>query len=321
MIGKHHIEVRNQRVMFNFDLKRNITVIRGDSATGKTTLISMISDYEAYGKESGVKIKCDKPCRVLSSLDWQYRLSAIKDSIVFIDEGNKFIKSIEFAEAVRNSDNYYVLITRESLYNLPYSMEEVYEMKKYRKNTKLQRVYNGLRRFYSDMPISGYQLDEADVIMTEDSNSGFDFFDRIAKEKSMQSMSAGGKSNIFRLLTQMTDKVVVVADGAAFGSEIERIYKLQSTRPGKIVLYLPESFEWLILSSNILNDREVEEILTHPEDYIDSSLYFSWEQYFTSLLSEKTVDTVYMRYTKSQLASFYLQQENIRKIMEKIEQG
>ena len=119
----------------------------------------------------------------------------------------------------------------------------------------------------------------------------------------------------------MTDKVVVVADGAAFGSEIERIYKLQSTKPGKIVLYLPESFEWLILSSNILNDREVEEILTHPEDYIDSSLYFSWEQYFTSLLSEKTVDTVYMRYTKSRLASFYLQQENIRKILEKIEQG
>ena len=149
MIGKHHIEVRNQRVMFRLELKRNITVIRGDSATGKTTLISMLSDHETYGKESGVKVKCDKPCRVLSGFDWQFRLANIKDSIVFIDEGNRFVKSVEFADAVRNSDNYYVLITRESLYNLPYSVEEVYEMRKYRKNAELQRVYNGLRRFYS----------------------------------------------------------------------------------------------------------------------------------------------------------------------------
>ena len=34
----------------------------------------------------------------------------------------------EFASAIRNSDNYFVLITRENLYNLPYSVEEIYGM-------------------------------------------------------------------------------------------------------------------------------------------------------------------------------------------------
>ncbi len=36
------------------------------------------------------------------------------------------MKSEEFAEAVKGSDNYYVLITREKLSNLPYSITEIY---------------------------------------------------------------------------------------------------------------------------------------------------------------------------------------------------
>lgn len=54
-----------------------------------------------------------------------------------------------------------------------------------------------------------------------------------------------------------------------------------------IILYLPESFEWLILSSGILKDADVKLILSSPENFIDSKLYFSWERFFTSLLIEK----------------------------------
>lgn len=54
------------------------------------------------------------------------------------------------------------------------------------------------------------------------------------------------------------------------------------------MLYLPESFEWLILSSRILNDSEIDKILEVPSDYIDSEKYFSWERFFTELLIEKS---------------------------------
>ncbi len=46
MTGKYDIEVYNKRVHYHLTIKRNITVIRGDSATGKTELLRMISDYE-----------------------------------------------------------------------------------------------------------------------------------------------------------------------------------------------------------------------------------------------------------------------------------
>ena len=141
MIGKHHVKVSNRNVHFSFDITRNITVIRGDSATGKTTLINLLSEYENFGRQSGVTLVCDKRCRVLTETDWEIRLQNMRDSIIFIDEGNRFIKSTDFARCVRESDNYYVIITRESLYNLPYSVEEIYEMRKIRHNMTLSVRY------------------------------------------------------------------------------------------------------------------------------------------------------------------------------------
>lgn len=43
MRGQYHVIVQNKRLRYEFDIKRNITIIRGDSATGKTTLYSMIA--------------------------------------------------------------------------------------------------------------------------------------------------------------------------------------------------------------------------------------------------------------------------------------
>ena len=97
MRGTHHIEVKNRDAVFKFDLQRNITIVRGDSGTGKTTLFDMIADYTRLHDASGVNISCDKPCVALIDLDWQHQLESISDSIVFIDEGAEYLKTKEFA--------------------------------------------------------------------------------------------------------------------------------------------------------------------------------------------------------------------------------
>ena len=106
----------------------------------------------------------------------------------------------------------------------------------------------------------------------------------------------------------------MIADGAAFGSELEKIYQLMEAQPNKITLYLPESFEWLVLRSGILGSQTPKEILNHPSDNIESSLYFSWEQYFTDLLIQLTHDTV-LHYSKNRLNPSYLQPANVAKIL------
>lgn len=189
MKGKHKVVIKNNRLHYEFEIKRNITIIKGDSATGKTTLINMIRQFTNLGNSSGIELVCDVPCRVLEGIDWQIILHNISGNIIFIDEENAFIKTEQFAKAVRESDNYFVLITRENLYNLPYSVEEIY--------------------------------------------------------------------------------------WTAF------IWKISEYKKN-IKMYLPESFEWMILNAGVVQEKEIMEILKEPEKYIESQKYFSWERFFTN---------------------------------------
>ena len=142
MKGLIPVVVQNNRVQYKFTLNRNLTILRGDSATGKTTLIEMVSAYE-QNPQSGITIRCDKDCAVIVGRRWQEQLSHRKDSVIFIDEANEFLSTDEFARAVRKSDNYYVIATREPLPALPYSIEEVYGI------TNLTRGYGRIKRLYS----------------------------------------------------------------------------------------------------------------------------------------------------------------------------
>ena len=120
MKGSRHIRVGNRRLMYEFTIWRNLTIIRGNSATGKTTLIEMIREFNLQGEDSGVQVSCSSPCVVVEGRNWEKQLEDLEeDSIVFIDEGNRFVSSQRFAEMVRISGNYFVIVTRENLYSLP----------------------------------------------------------------------------------------------------------------------------------------------------------------------------------------------------------
>lgn len=314
MKGTYTIQIRSNRIVFTLEIQRNITVIRGDSATGKTTFIEMLQAYERLGKQSGVTLQSKKECHVLTDYDWEDRLPRINNSIVFVDEGNKFVSSPAFARAIMGSDNYYVLITRENLYQLPYSVDAVLKLKTTTSKFRTTYVKSYPHYEYLEAPIE--QLQRTDVILTEDSNSGHEMFSRIADRYEIQCDSADGKSNIMlKLMNSGDSRVLVVADGAAFGAEMEKVYSFHKLHPGKVTLYLPESFEWLILKSGILGERTPVDILEKPSAFIDSCEFFSWEQFFTHLLRELTNGT-YMQYNKNRLNEFYLQEGNIEKILE-----
>ena len=60
MTGKYKIRVSNSRNRYTFELKRNITILCGDSGKGKTTLYEMVREYNRFKKSSGVSISCDR---------------------------------------------------------------------------------------------------------------------------------------------------------------------------------------------------------------------------------------------------------------------
>ena len=218
MKGKYHVIVQNRRVKFEFDIRRNITVVRGDSATGKTTLMTLIEAYERLGEDSGVTISCACRCVTINNANWQAVLDSVSSCIVFADEDTKAIKTPEFARRIRQTNNYYVFITRENLPNLPYSVEEIYGFHASGKYSDLRKTYNSFYRIYEPAEPRADALVKTAIV--EDSNSGYDFFLAIAN-KDVRVVSAGGKSNVRHLLFEVgSQDTLVIADGAAFGSEM-----------------------------------------------------------------------------------------------------
>jgi hypothetical protein len=314
--GKHLVTIGNNVLRYKFEIRRNITIIKGDSATGKTTLVDMVREYYENGKQSGIELQCDKTCVVLEGRRWKVLLEDIHDSIVFIDEGNSFITTDEFSSVLKKSDNYYVIVTRESLPNLPYSVEEIYGIKNSGRYGTLQQTYQEFYHIYGDVT---YNIQfSPDIIVVEDSNSGYEFFESLQKDRNWKAVSAEGKSNIYKVLKKYDNdkKVLVIADGAAFGPEMDRIIKIVNSTALKAI-FLPESFEWLVLKSEIIKDKEIETILEEPSDFIESQDYMSWERYFSALLIEKTKDT-YLHYTKSSLNDAYKTKSNQIKILKEI---
>lgn len=178
MKGSYRVVVQNAVLRFDFTIRRNITIVKGDSATGKTTLIEMIQEYYESGKASGIELKCDRICVPLSGRDWKIFLEAMHERIIFIDEGNEFVLSNEFAVAVRNSDNYFVIVTREGLPKLPYSVDEIYGIRESGKYAALKQTYNEFYRIYTSenhpLPI------RPDEVIVEDSNAGYEFYQGIS---------------------------------------------------------------------------------------------------------------------------------------------
>lgn len=316
MRGVHDVVVRNNKVQIKLTVSRNLTILQGKSATGKTTLLELIAAYDELGANSGVVINCDVPCKILAGRNWLRDLSFIENSIVFIDEDSSFMKSHEFAHAARRSSNYFVLVARESLPQLPYSVDEIYGLKNTNRSTTKYPVYS--RTYASTYRIYGKsEFDGArpQVVIVEDSNSGFEFFAALCENSDIPCISACGKSNIYDIALSREERdILVIADGAAFGPEMEFLTSLQRFK--RIKLFLPESFEWLVLKSGLFPDRNTQEMLRNPASYIESADFFSWEQFFTHELIEKTRDS-YLAYNKSRLNEAYLDE----RARETIEEG
>ena len=306
MKGSHRVIIEAKRVKYDFTLTRNITILTGDSASGKTVLIDYIRDYRRYGSESGVMVSCDRECRTLDNEDWEMQLKRITNSIIFIDEGNRFVTSKEFAKLALESDNYFVLATREKMPMLPYSVQEIYGFRESGKYHEAKQKYNEMYHLYGE--ISALSSIEPELVITEDSNSGYDFFAKLSEQKNVNCISANGKSNIIKCL-QDSEKTqgtrLIIVDGAAFGSEMKEVYEYLNT-VGNVVLYAPESFEWLLLSSNTIPNANVTEILQEPENYIDSKKYASWERFFTALLIDMTKGDPVWSYSKKKISSVYV---------------
>lgn len=322
MRGKVNIHIYNKRLDYKFVLKRNITIIRGKSATGKTTLNNLVYKYMNEQKASGIKLSFDKGngCIALTNDNWEYKLKTTDNSVVFIDEGFIGFKDAmhinEFLRIIKKTDNYFVIFCRDNFDKIPYSYEEVYEIETNNNKHTLKQYYN-VDNNYRLKPND--KKDNFTLLITEDSKAGKQFFDKFYKNKNVNVVSSKGNSNISNvLISNIGSSIFVVVDGAAFGPYIDTVSKI-CDKFSNVKLCLPESFEWMILKSGIVsnkkNEYEVGKILKDTSNGIDITKYFSWEKFFEVKLKELTKNNQkQIQYSKTKLTAYYLNDKNMKKI-------
>ncbi len=290
MTGEYYFSIKTIDIDYKFSIKRNITILTGNSGTGKSTLIDILESYlsdSLNGIIPEIVIDTNAKWGIINSYDLN-KLSILdtKDTIYFMDEKySRLFNDGNFINCMKKSGNYFVLITRKnnkSYPNIPYSFKEIYGIRTKVVGGKYINLIRSIYPLYKSIV-------RPDLLIIEDSKSGFDFFSQVAQKYNFICESSYGNSNIYDIVCKYIKSgykgnILVFADGAAFGAYIKSLYILYQ-KYSNLYLWLPESFEYLLLCSPMFSaNKDLQKILKSPIDYIDCADYISWERFFTALL-------------------------------------
>lgn len=297
MYGSIHIHVTSKKCSYDFTLRRNITVLSDEGATGKSTL------YRLLSSRAGVHISTSRNVELIPLTEFTWRAvleyGKYKQQVFFTDESHLFVFTKEFADLFKQTGCYLVMITRDIPKTLPVSIHEIYT---------ITSAHN-ISHFVSCYPNTVYGSVNLAAALTEDSASGFEFIKASGLFKNV--VSAKGRDNILNVLKSIKPPVLIIADGAAFGHLMHRV--LEYIEHNNSGLLIPESFEYVILVSKVFRLKAAE--INSLIETIEAEKYFSWEQFFTDELIHRTQGTQ-LAYKKSKLNPAYLTDKNREYILE-----
>ena len=299
MHGRYKVTVRNKYVKYEFTVERKYTIVRGNSGSGKTYLAEIL-------RNPYTQVICDAPIYVLNSPTAKV-IQAYEDSIIIIDEDKK-LNTKEIASAMKHSSNYYILCTHKDLKMIPYSISEIYTITSRYGPTRDFVTNVFVSRYFNDYIMNSSDIFKAGkILICEDSKSGREFYSLIWRPKLLlpEKIEKGvGNSNVIyeiqKVMDDDSETVVVMIDGAAYGPYIRDLEKVISYSKAKIIIYAPESFEYLLLraiNSNV-------EKLNRTYDFCDSKTFNSWEDFYTRVLTDYGL-AIGFPYSKSGITEYY----------------
>lgn len=238
------IKVKTRKVDYEIEFNGKYAVVIGDSASGKTSLYKavLLINNGATGKTS---IDCEYPVIAIEKNSDEDVLTKYHNHVLIFDEGCKLLRHKMIGTLLKNSDNYFIIMSRKKFDWLPVSVDNVF-------------VIQQIGRKDVFVPaISRYKYEsfgKIDEIITEDSKSSKLFFERYFPDINV--VSAGSKSQITKyiknnVISNRSKRYLVVYDASAFGAQIiEFDTLLEKCNNLKVLDW--ESFEHYILASDFI---------------------------------------------------------------------
>lgn len=261
-----YIKIGDTRIRYSLEFYGKYSVIAGDSGTGKTTFFELVQDYN----DNPRLVKCDSslPVYAIDKRADESVLTKYTNSILVMDEDNRLLRLYNTASLLKESSNYYIIISRVNMNWLPLSIDNYYQF----------YLENGINYNKPIFPrYNKYLFLGIDQIVTEDKESGYDFFRE--HFENIECHSAHSKSEIVDYLenTRLGGKTLVVYDAAAFAFEAGRLHKYIENHDIDVLDW--ESFENYVLRFAPFNT-----VLTQRDCDFN---YESLEQKSTEVLTEK----------------------------------
>ena len=148
--------------IYDFELNSKITVISGNSGTGKSTLTQLIkNNSEKYSNY--IYLDAD----VLTPEDVFNRVAKYKEYIFLLGESDvRKFESIGILSKLLKKNAYFVVIVRDILEGVNYSYKDIYCM-------YTEGNYHTLKRKYTDYDILNMN---SNFYITEDEGLGHDYY-------------------------------------------------------------------------------------------------------------------------------------------------
>lgn len=291
------IEVYDALVHYKFSINRRFNAIKGDSGIGKSVFYTMVEDYNRTGSYAGITIKVPQGYHLVTSTEesWQRDMTGLKDAIIVLDEFDA-VCSDNFCTmhknlSVQNNLWFIVMARIDSIYKnnkyklLSYSVNALYTVATIDKVHYNVPLYSEILTQYKSQSFS------FDAILVEDTKSGYEFFRRLFYRFPVKSADSG-KSNIITVLENMKNagysNILLFVDLASYDCHMEELVEFAYyTALNIYIIDFYECFEYLLLTTNLLNHKEEVIKEFHNIEYF-ANQHYSWEEYFEELLKHVT---------------------------------
>lgn len=275
------INVRHGKQRYCLSVDRKLSIIYDNSGTGKSNLTSLIEN--SFIDDSNVAISFSGCSRVRSLTAMTLEdtdFSAIPTTAFIVDEYVKLAHTKKFAQAIKDARHYFIIITRQLVEykTLPYAVDSIY-MLKIVKGTIVNVPYYSIPK---SRMLKKVDVFKANDYVTEDSKSSQYLFRKLFGFINPATGNGSVVTSIINKIETSNNQILIMVDSAAFGPYISAVLKLMDVDSGKLALFLPESYEWLLLHLSMFDkDSTVQEALTYPDVLSDS-----YEQYFEGICKQ-----------------------------------
>lgn len=292
MKGKYRIIIEVDNHTYDIVVSRPITVIRNN---GDRNVLSLINDLN----KSNVKLTSQVPVFYYAGdlLGLESLLRDNSNSIIILDSSSRIIGSEEFTNLIKKYSNYFVLITELTdfnnekpiplLENLKFSVKNIYDLIDIEKDGFV--LYRTER--YRE---SCKWADKAASIFVNDVGAFYQWISFISDRevKSFENINALYEE---LTLTPYSKETLIIANNSIVGPYYELLVSLKDYNKN-IMIWLPESYEYTLIESDIIHIDEWKYSRIHLWDYIDSSYFNNWRDFFIDLAENTDIGYSYCRF-------------------------